>query len=131
MNETEQATLNSSDLAHFIGTEGYHALSIFREVVFTDGCKYVAEKGGAFWLMDQISAILLTRYRTTDFVSIEFSVTDKHGILSFRHHPDINSDEVATYKESIEFTDFPLASIKFYAQKGGPRTWVLMLTSEY
>jgi hypothetical protein len=44
-----------SNLDGFTGTEAYHPWSIlFRKAVLTDGAKYLADKAGAYWLMDVI-----------------------------------------------------------------------------
>ena len=44
-----------SDLSQFTGTEYWYRHGINRNVVFTDGAKYVADQGGAYWLLDEIA----------------------------------------------------------------------------
>jgi len=44
-------------LAGFSGTEAYHRLSpLHGKLVCTDGVKYLADKAGAFWLIDAIAS---------------------------------------------------------------------------
>lgn len=49
----DNARITVSDLAQFTGTENYykHFLGKF---VYTDGVKFLAEKAGAYWLLDLI-----------------------------------------------------------------------------
>lgn len=47
--------LSQNDLAHFTGTSQYYKHGIGPLVIYlTDGCKHVAEAGGAYWLFDLI-----------------------------------------------------------------------------
>ena len=50
-----QSTLTKSDLRQFTGTEQWHRHGIARNVLYTDGAQYVAESGGAYWLLDEIA----------------------------------------------------------------------------
>jgi hypothetical protein len=47
--------ISESDLSHFMGTEEYYR-HWTRRLVYTDGVKYVAERGSAFWLIDAIAS---------------------------------------------------------------------------
>jgi hypothetical protein len=48
-------SLNTADLAQFTGSEQWYRHRIVRDVLFTDGAKYVADAGGAYWLLDEIA----------------------------------------------------------------------------
>jgi len=50
-------TLSKSDLAQFTGSENWYRHGINRNVLYTDGVQHVAERGGAFWLLDEIAII--------------------------------------------------------------------------
>ncbi len=50
-------TLSATDLAQFTGTEQWYRHSINRTVLYTDGVRYVAEHGQAYWLLDEIALI--------------------------------------------------------------------------
>ncbi len=51
----DQQKLDTVDLAQFTGTEQWHRNSINRTVLYTDGAQYVAQHGGAYWLLDEIA----------------------------------------------------------------------------
>jgi hypothetical protein len=50
-----QKTLTDADLTQFTGTEHWYRHGLVRHVVYTDGVKYVADTGGAYWLIDEIA----------------------------------------------------------------------------
>ena len=50
-----QNTLTKTDLRQFTGTEQWHRHGIARNVLYTDGAQYVAESGGAYWLLEEIA----------------------------------------------------------------------------
>src|ERR1035441_3065040 len=54
-NMTNTATLAEVQLRQFTGSENWYRHGINRSVLFTDGAKYVADQGGAYWLLDIIA----------------------------------------------------------------------------
>lgn len=110
--------LTALDLQQFTGTVNHykHGTSNVR---FTDGVFYLADQGGAFWLIDAI--VSYHRQET-------FQIWELHK----------NEDNTATLtmvedtglpvlvKQEIPYTDFPLDSIRLYLIKN-----VLMLPTEY
>lgn len=54
------APLTEGDLAQFIGSETLYQHPGFN-VRYTEGVRYVAEHGGAFWLIDAIAPGKVTR----------------------------------------------------------------------
>jgi hypothetical protein len=42
----------SNDLAHFTGTERWYRHPLFNNVLFTDGVQHLAQKAGAYWLVE-------------------------------------------------------------------------------
>lgn len=54
--------LETEDLSQFIGTENWYQHGLVRSVTYTDGAKYVADNGGAYWLLDEIA--LAQRFST-------------------------------------------------------------------
>ena len=52
---TEAHTLDKATLKQFTGTEYWYRHGLVRTVLFTDGAKYVADQGGAYWLLDEIA----------------------------------------------------------------------------
>ncbi len=116
-------TLNESDLAQFYGTENWYRHGLFRKYMFTDGVKYMADAGGAYWLIDDIicPAACEKDLRGEPFQSWTLTVEGTRGKLV----ADDGNGRVL-YEKDIAFTDFPLAGIKLFLADN-----VLMLTSEY
>lgn len=114
----ETKTLTEADLSQFIGTEQYHQ-HWMQQLVFTDGVKYMADAGRAFWLIDVVAS-----YRRKEPFQIwELKVKpDKSCIVTMKE----DTDEPNLVKQEIPYTDFPLESIKLYLIDG-----VLLLPSEY
>lgn len=128
MNAIKQAEIENG-LAQFIGTEGYHIFSIlFRNTVLTDGARWLAEKAGAFWLMDIIGSIERL-VKDEEFVSVKLVC---HEIGATFTADDGNGNIL--YTQEIEHTDFPLPEIQLFAIKQ-PRAdgyyRVILLTGEY
>jgi hypothetical protein len=48
-------TLTQDALRHFTGSENWYRHGLVRSVTYTDGAQYVAERGGAYWLLDIIA----------------------------------------------------------------------------
>lgn len=48
-------TLKTEDLSQFTGSEHWYQHGLVRSITYTDGAKYVADAGGAYWLLDEIA----------------------------------------------------------------------------
>lgn len=113
--------MSLDNLSMFIGTEHYYAHILMPGVCYTDGIKYVAEEGKAYWLVDLIvSGQVLNKVRKEDFQVWTLKVKDNKGSITA---DDGNGNVI--YKQEIEYTDFPLPEIKIYVENG-----VIMLPSE-
>ena len=127
--EITKAKLESG-LAQFYGTESYHKFSIlFKDLVLTDGAKYLAEKAGAFWLMDIIGSYqpkCLKDPMLRDFQIWTLKVEGTKAVVTCER----DTNDVA-FKQDIPHTDFPLNSIKLYVMPLYENFWVVMLPSEY
>jgi hypothetical protein len=117
-------TLTQADLRQFTGTEHWYRHGLVRDVLFTDGAKYVADQGGAYWLLDEIA---LAQKFESAVAAEEF----QHWKLTV--NPDRTANLVCDdgngrilLTKHIESTDFPLDSISFYCTD---RT--ILLPSEY
>jgi hypothetical protein len=121
---TKTAKLSEENLRHITGSENWHRFGINRKVLCTDGAKLVADEGGAYWLLD---AIAIAQLCEKAVAAEEFQVWKLQ----------VNADRTANlvcedgnrnivYTQHIEFTDFPLAEIKFYFTDN-----VILLPSEY
>lgn len=117
--------LAEADLAQFTGTSTYyqHPLGIR----YTEGVQYLAECGGAYWLIDAIASWQSDPRVSQDRMlqQIQFwklTVNDDRSALLVCERDE--GDIVVT--QDIPLTDFPLEKIKLYFQEG-----VVLLESEY
>src|ERR1700683_2400535 len=109
---TKAARLTEADLRQFTGSEHWYRHAINRNVLFTDGAKYVADEGGAYWLLDIIA--LSQRCEKTvaaaSFQLWKLAVrADNTATLTCE-----DGDCKRIYTQELEFTDFPLNEITFY-----------------
>lgn len=113
-----------ADLEQFTGTENYYRHWL-RRFIFTDGVKYLADRG-AYWLLDAIAShqtrqlLLDPMLQEIQFWELQVNPDSSAVLRCLR-----DTNDVALTQE-IGFTDFPLDSIKLYLTEG-----VLMLPSEY
>ena len=112
--------LTEHELNQFTGTEHwYRHLSGY---LYTDGVLYVAQKGGAFWLVDKILLTTRAKKSLQEFGVWKLNVNeDKSAILICE---DGNYNEL--YREKIDWTDFPLNQVDLWFENG-----VLILPSEH
>jgi hypothetical protein len=121
---TKTDKLSEIHLQHFTGTENWYRHGINRKVLFTDGAKYVADEGGAYWLLD---AIAIAQFFERGVTGEEFQVWTLK----------VNEDRTASlvcddgngsivYTQHIAFTDFPIPVIKLYFTDN-----IILLPSEY
>jgi hypothetical protein len=121
------------NLDQFCGTtEYYRWSSLFPRAVLTDGTHYVAEKAGAYWLMDAIASHQPAikrhpdaRLRDIQFWRLRVS-EDKSAVLTCVADDGCKP----AVEQAIEFTDFPLPEIRLYVTLDEEQI-VIMLPSEY
>jgi len=131
MNANEKNELQAN-LNQFTGTEQYHRFSgLFHKHLLTDGAKYLAEKAGAYWLMDAIASHHGSCMKDKSGMLQEMQfwmLTVKGNKATLICERD--TDNVAI-TQKIPFTDFPLESIKLYCAPCDDTNFVIMLPSEY
>ena len=112
--------LTSDALRQFTGTEQwYRHLSGY---LYTDGVRYVAQAGEAYWLIDKILLTTSVKKDLQEFGAWKLTVNeDKSAILVCE---DGNYHEL--YREKIDWTDFPLNTIELWFENG-----VLILPGEH
>lgn len=118
-------TLREEDLIYFCGTETWYRHSVFRSYFYTDGIQYLAEHGGAYWLLDKIFACHSTikKLALHEFCVWDL-ILDNEGSGAVLSCSDGNDNVL--YTETITYTDFPLRTIRLFCQNN-----VLLLPSEY
>lgn len=118
------AQLTENDLLQFTGSETWYRHGLVRTVLYTDGIRFLAEKAGAYWLVDEVAfaqkaeptvaaeAFQLWTLTVADDLSARLTCEDGNGRT--------------VWEKQIPFTDFPLGSVKVYFTGG-----TLLLPSEY
>lgn len=116
--------LTQQELRQFTGSETWYRHKLVRWMLFTEGAKYVADKGGAHWLLDEIVLAQMTCNAVTD---------ENFQLWKLRVNPDqsalltcADGNGKVVMKKRIASTDFPLDEITFYMHGN-----VIMLPSEY
>ena len=108
----DDTKLTLAELRQFTGSEHWYRHGLNRKVLFTDGAKYVADQGGAYWLLDEIA--LAQRYEKA-VASQEFQV----WVLKVKsdHSARLTCDDGngrIVFTKPIPATDFPLPEISLY-----------------
>lgn len=118
------------DLKQFMGGthHWYRYSGLFRNVLLTDGTKYLAEKAGAYWLMDMIGSHLPKLVKARETWAIATLKRQGEG-AHFTLQDDVPANTTFA-SQKVEFTDFPLPEIKLYVNFDGP-DWVICLPEEY
>ena len=113
-----------NSLEQFTGSELFHTHWL-RRFVYTDGVEYLAEKCGAYWLLDAIASWQPEAMKDGALREFQFwrlAVKPDHTAVLYCER-DTNN---VAFKQNIPFTDFPFEEIKLYLANG-----VLLLPSEY
>lgn len=119
-----KASFDSDELAQFTGTEEWYRHDLNRNVVFTDGVKYLADRAGFHWLLDEIALA----QRASERVA-----TERFQVWKL----DVNADYTARltcedgrgnvlYTKDIGFTDFMGEGVTLWFSNG-----TIFLPSEY
>ncbi|MEL6499779.1 MAG: DUF6876 family protein [Cyanobacteria bacterium J06623_1] len=120
-------TITHQDLRQFTGTETYYRHSLARNYLYTDGVQYLAEKAGAYWLVDAIVFNQMEKPFSNNpalaaFQCWTLKVTE--GSRATLTCDDGNKNIVFT--QQIPFTDFSLKEISLWLENK-----VLLLPSEH
>ena len=132
MHQTKKEELTHEDLAQFKGDLDRFR-SINRYVIYTPGVKYLADKAGAYWLIDAIASYFMSgkiaypdpRLETLQFWRLEVN-EDRTATLTAR----ADSGVEPYVMQHIEYTDFPLSHVDVWAGFDG-MYWTLYLPSEH
>jgi hypothetical protein len=109
-------------LPHFTGTERWFRHAMNQRVTYTEGAQFVAEKAGAYWLLDEIAIVnkYERKVQREEFQVWKLTVKDSVGLLVCE---DGNNNVVN--RRRIPFTDFPLDKFELWFENN-----VIMLPSE-
>lgn len=118
-----QKTFTAGDLAQFTGTANWYRHPLARSVLYTDGVKFIAERAGAYWLIDEIA---LSQISEPALKGEEFQLWTLivDGTAAMLRCDDGNDKRLL--EKRIDYKDFPEQGIKLYFTDG-----VVMLPGEY
>ena len=121
---TKEKSLDPEIMGQFTGSEHWYRHGLVPAITFTDGAKYIADRAGAYWLLDEIA---LAQRHIKEVAAEEFQVwkltvnSDSTGELVCE---DGNDRIVLTKK--IPFTDFPPEGVTLWFENN-----VIYLPSEH
>jgi hypothetical protein len=118
-------TLSELDLRQFTGSENWYRHSVIRDVLFTDGVKYVSDKASADWLIDEIAFAQKDQATVAaeafQVWKLDVLIPGEEAILTCE---DGNGQEVFT--KPIDFAHFPEPGIELWFTNN-----TILLPSEY
>ena len=82
----QDAAALEADLAQFCGTDNWWKHWTGR-ITYTDGVKFLAEKAGAFWLIDLVASHQTARLRQEEFQIWTLTVDRRQNADGGRHLP--------------------------------------------
>lgn len=93
------------ELQQFTGSEKVYRNPLFGKFVYTEGVQFLAQKAGAYWLIDYIlSNQIDEKIKALDFQAWKIKVSDNKSAVILLEDGDCNL--VKDFK--LVFTDFPL-----------------------
>lgn len=142
--------LTEGDLGHFTGSATWTRHGLCRNVIYSEGMAFMAERGNAYWLIDAIASheALTPKLKAACRSDAAFDYLHFWTLNVYPNDPNDREGEdsghyailtcrkdsglPAVVTQKIEFTDFPLKELKVYAGNDGPGTpRKLFLRSEY
>jgi len=136
-NETINQCLNQDQLnfqlAQFTGTEQWYRHNLNRNLIYTEGVKFLAENGGeqgAYWFIDkvafEIAPLLKSKNEGFGCINLSVGVIDKNQATVLV--TDGNDKQLAA--SHIHYTDMQAGNWKFYLIDDQTHM-TLLLPSEY
>jgi len=132
----DQTTLTHDELRQFTGDLERYRHPFNRRVIFTPGVHHLAERAGAFWLIDLIASY----YGSADMnqaiakdgrlASMQFWRLDVDDTGQAVASCSADSGERPAITQVVPFTDFPLDHIDVWSAFDGEH-WTLYLPSEH
>jgi hypothetical protein len=109
---TKAPKLTQADLSQFTGSENWYRHALNRNVLYTDGAKYIADQGGAYWLLDAIAISQLCDRR----VGAEPFQVWRLLVLPNRTAKLTceDGDYKIVHAQNLSFTDFPIPGVTLW-----------------
>jgi hypothetical protein len=119
-----EVPFTEAELAQFTGSTTWYRHGLNRNITYTDGIQHLAERAGAYWLIDEV--VLAQKCLTVK--REEFQVW-RLIVNTLTHHGELTCDDGngnIVFREDIPFTNFPFKDFRFYFTRN-----VILLTTEY
>jgi len=124
---TAERILTVADLRQFTGSEQFFRHGLSKNHIYTEGAQFVAERAGAYWLLDKIALHGSPTIAREDFQVWKLTVNpDRTALLT----TDNGNDEILKI-ETLTCTDFPLSEITLWAVRNEFNGFTIMLPGEY
>ena len=120
---TDTPKLSADALSQFSGSDHFYRHALVRNVLCTEGVVYLAETGGAHWLIDEIALAQLHSHVQREAFQLWILRVDAQRAATLICD---DGDGRIVHTIAIPSTDFPLHEMKLYFCNN-----VLMLPSEY
>ena len=119
----EKVAFSLTELDQFIGTINWYRHPIVKTVFLTDGALYLAQKGKAFWLIDEIALAQKDNeiLNEESFQTWILTINKNSGLLRCE-----DGNQRRLLEKAIPYTDFPEPGIELYFSEG-----IILLPSEY
>ena len=120
----EQSNLEA-ELGQFTGSQ-----TLFRNftgLLYSQGIAHLAERGGAYWLIDLVGSYQ-SRLQDVPFQVWRIEVHEDKSALVTMVEDD---GEPTKVEKRIAYSDLPLKDFSFYCCASGDKAMVMMLKGEY
>lgn len=126
-------TTLQQELNAFSGSD-YFYRHPFGRLIYTEGVKFLADRAGAYWLIDAIGSYQSrreVRELTIQFWLLKRDAKGDGAVLTCSYDTEHGEPVAVKVRQVIEYTDFPLPSIKLYVIPNGDGTVTCLLPGEY
>lgn len=109
---SETPRLAIAELRQFTGSETWYRHALNRRTVYTEGVQFLAERAGAYWLVDEILLIQpeAAKLKLPEFQCWKLTVHEDRSaaLVCF------DGNYAERYRKRISWTDFPLPEIELW-----------------
>lgn len=121
--EREEINQLKAELKYFTGSERYYQNPLFKNYVYTEGVQYLAEKAGAYWLIDYVLSNQFEPELKGQLFQV-WKIETKPNHTAVITVEDDNKNLIKQFK--LGFTDFPLEEFSLWLVDN-----TLLLSTEY
>ncbi len=112
-----------TELRHFTGSEHFFRNPLLRSFVYTEGVHFLAERAGAYWLIDYVMSNQYDRKIKAQPFQV-WTIKVREDRSATIRAEDGNGNLIRRFR--LEYADFPLKEFSLWFIDG-----TLMLPSEY